>query len=147
MGIDNPFGLARPAGDVAGALTIVGVLLHWWSLPPAAVCVVLRFRSSRGVERQQLRWVAAGWPARWPEGGRRPRAGSVRARLVSYIVYPALLLPPLAIGVAVLRYRLYDLDRAISRTLTYGLLTVLLGLRLRRGSCSASAGCCPRAPA
>ena len=30
------------------------------SLPPAAVCVVLRFRSSRGVERQQMRWVAAG---------------------------------------------------------------------------------------
>ena len=60
MGIDNPFGLAGPAGDVAQVLTIVGVLLHWLSLPPAAVCVVLRFRSSRGVERQQMRWVAAG---------------------------------------------------------------------------------------
>jgi hypothetical protein len=36
------------------------VVLHWLSLPPAAVCVVLQFRSSRGVERQQLRWVAAG---------------------------------------------------------------------------------------
>jgi hypothetical protein len=46
----------------------------------------------------------------------------------SHIVFPALLLPPVAIGVAVLRYRLYDLDRVISRTLTYGLLTVLLGL-------------------
>jgi len=104
-------------------------VLHWLSLPPAAVCVVLQFRSSRGVERQQMRWVAAGV------------AGAVAGLLVSLpgglgllpnyisaIVFPSLLLPPVAIGVAVLRYRLYDLDRVVSRTLTYGLLTVLLGL-------------------
>ena len=128
-GIDNPLGLAGPAGKVAAVLTIVGVVLHWLSLPPAAVCVVLRFRSSRGVERQQMRWVAAGV------------AGAVAGLLlglpgglgllpdyISAIVFPALLCPPVAIGVAVLRYRLYDLDRVISRTLTYGLLTVLLGL-------------------
>jgi hypothetical protein len=60
MGIDNPFGLPGPAGSVAATLMVVGVLLHWWSLPPAAVCVVQRFRSSRGIERQQMRWVAAG---------------------------------------------------------------------------------------
>src|SRR4029453_1320934 len=60
MGIDNPFGLAGPVGKVAAVLTTVGVLLHWLSVRAAAVCVVLRFRSSRGVERQQMRWVAAG---------------------------------------------------------------------------------------
>jgi hypothetical protein len=129
MGIDNPFGLAGPAGTVAGALTVVGILLHWLSLPAAAVCVVLRFRSSSGIERQQMRWVAAGV------------AGAVGLMVlgvpsglgfapnwVTYLVFPALLLPPVAIGVAVLRYRLYDLDRIISRTLTYALLTLLLGL-------------------
>jgi hypothetical protein len=128
-GIDNPLGLGGTAGKVAAVLTVAGVVLHWLSLPPAAVCVVLRFRSSRGVERQQMRWVAAGV------------AGAVAALLlglpsglgflpdyISWIVFPALLCPPVAIGVAVLRYRLYDLDRVISRTLTYGLLTVLLGL-------------------
>jgi hypothetical protein len=47
---------------------------------------------------------------------------------ISAIIFPALLCPPVAVAVAVLRYRLYDLDRVISRTLTYGLLTVLLGL-------------------
>jgi hypothetical protein len=129
MGVDNPFGLGGPAGKVAGVLTIVGVLLHWLSLPPAAVCVVLRFRSSRGTERQQLRWVAAGV------------AGAVGLMLlgvpsglgyapgwISNLIFLALLLPPAAVAVAVLRYRLYDLDRVISRTLTWALLTLLLGL-------------------
>jgi hypothetical protein len=129
LGIDNPLGLAGPAGDVASVLTIVGVLLHWWSLPPAAVCVILRFRSSRGVERQQMRWVAAG--AAGAVAGLLiglPSGLGIAPDFVSHIVYPALLCPPVAVGVAVLRYRLYDLDRVISRTLTYGLLTVLLGL-------------------
>jgi hypothetical protein len=128
-GIDNPFGLAGPAGSVAAALTIVGVLLHWLSLPPAAVCVVLRFRSSRGVERQQMRWVAAGVTA--AVAGLvlgLPSGLGFAPDWTSYLIFPALLCPPLAVGVAVLRYRLYDLDRVISRTLTYGLLTVLLGL-------------------
>jgi hypothetical protein len=129
MGIDNPFGLAGPAGTVAGALTVVGILLHWLSLPPAAVCVVLRFRSSSGVERQQMRWVAAGVASAVglmvigvPSGlGFAPN-------WITFLVFPALLLPPVAVGLAVLRYRLYDLDRIISRTLTYALLTLLLGL-------------------
>ena len=128
MGIDNPLGLAGPAGDVAAVLTIVGVLLHWLSLPPAAVCVILRFRSSRGVERQQMRWVAAG--AAGAVAGlllALPSGLGIAPDFVSHIIYPALLCPPVAIGVAVLRYRLYDLDRIVSRTLTYGLLTVLLG--------------------
>jgi hypothetical protein len=129
MGIDNPFGLAGPAGHLAEVLTIVGILLHWWSLPPAAVCVILRFRSSRGVERQQMRWVAAG--AAGAVGGlllALPGGLGIAPHWISAIVYPALLCPPVAVAVAVLRYRLYDLDRIVSRTLTYGLLTVLLGL-------------------
>jgi hypothetical protein len=128
LGIDNPFGLDGPAGDVAAVLTIVGVLLHWLSLPPAGVCVVLRFRSSRGVERQQMRWVAAG--AAGAVAGlllALPGGLGLLPDFVSHIIYPALLCPPVAIGVAVLRYRLYDLDRVISRTLAYALLTVLLG--------------------
>jgi hypothetical protein len=47
---------------------------------------------------------------------------------ISRLVYPAMLLPPVAVAVAVLRYRLWDLDRIISRTLSWALLTVLLGL-------------------
>jgi hypothetical protein len=130
MGIDNnPLGLPGAAGSVAAALSIVGILLHWLSLPPAAACVVLRFRSSRGVERQQMRWVAAGAAA--TVGAlliALPAGLGILPNWISIIVFPALLCPPVAVAVAVLRYRLYDLDRVVSRTLTYGLLTVLLGL-------------------
>jgi len=58
--IDNPLGLPGPAGTLAEVVTVLGVLLHWASLLAAGVCVLLRFRASRGVERQQMRWVAAG---------------------------------------------------------------------------------------
>jgi hypothetical protein len=128
-GTDNPLGLAGPAGRVAAVLAIVGILLHWLSLPPAAVCVVLRFRSSVGVERQQLRWVAAGVAA--AVAGlliALPAGLGIAPEPISQIVLPALLCPPVAVAVAVLRYRLYDLDRVVSRTLAWALLTVLLGL-------------------
>jgi MFS family permease len=96
-------------------------------VPAAALCAVLRFRDSRGVERQQLRWVAFG------------AAASVVGPLLALglaalgvlpgedaFSWPLLLSVPLAIAVAVLRYRLWDLDRLISRTVAYALVTALL---------------------
>jgi hypothetical protein len=126
-GIANPLGLAGPAGHVAEWLTLAGVLLHWLSLPPAAVCVILRFRASRGVERQQMRWVAAG--AAGAVAGlviSLPAGLGIVPNAISVIVFPALLCPPVAVAVAVLRYRLWDLDRVVSRTVTYAVVTALL---------------------
>jgi peptidoglycan/LPS O-acetylase OafA/YrhL len=88
----------------------------------------VRFRRARGTVRQQLRWVAMA-------------AGLLVAVVVATVVgaltgHPAVpewtsglfvALLPVGIGAAILRYRLYDLDRIISRTVAYGLLTVLLG--------------------
>jgi hypothetical protein len=131
-GIDNPFALPGPAGMAAGVVAVVGVLLHWVSLPAAAVCVVLRFRASRGVERQQLRWVAAGAAGAVAllllclPGGLELLPSATANTVLSNLIYPALLCPPVAIGVAVLRHRLWDLDRLISRTVTYALVTGLL---------------------
>ncbi len=125
--IANPLGLGaleaplQAAIGMALALTVLGVLV-------AAASLVVRFRRARGAERQQLRWVAFA-----------AAVVSLAAALVLAAMLtetPALFgwglglcagILPLAIGAAILRYRLYDLDRIISRTLAYGLLTVLLG--------------------
>jgi hypothetical protein len=133
--------LDMPYASVSNSL-LVPALSGWWSLPVAAlgatatalavpvgaVALVLRFRRARGVERQQLRWVAlaAGLAALAVAGtlaGVATRNAPLRDGLIGILVA----LIPLAIAAAVLRYRLYDLDRIISRTLTYGVLTVLLG--------------------
>jgi hypothetical protein len=94
--------------------------------------LVGRFRHARGVERLQLRWVAlaavlvglgaVGVLVSLAVGG--SAAETLFGLAVGSCV---LVVPPVATGAAVLRYRLYDLDRIVSRTLSYGLLTVLLG--------------------
>jgi hypothetical protein len=108
---------------------VVGVAVVLASLPFGAGSLVVRFRRARGVERLQLRWLA--YAAALASGlllvallaGFLPSNDDVV--FVSLSLGVALL--PLATGAAILRYRLYDLDRIISRTLAYGLLTMLLG--------------------
>jgi signal transduction histidine kinase len=122
--IPNPFGLHGMAGKLATVIASSCFALYWGSLLAALVCVVLRFRSSRGVERQQLRWVAAGAAAAVVGLLVSLPAGlGITPGWMSSLVYPALLCPPVAVAVAVLRYRLYDLDYLISRAVVYGLLT------------------------
>jgi hypothetical protein len=89
---------------------------------------VWRFRRARGVERQQLRWLA--YAAALAAGLLLVAlAAGVLAKdeVVSASLALGVALLPLATGAAILRYRLYDLDRIVSRTLAWGLLTVLLG--------------------
>jgi hypothetical protein len=117
----NPFGQPGLPGEVAKAVAVAGLALHVGSLPAALLCVLLRFRSSRGIERQQLRWVATG--AAVCIIGLNIPLGGLRGAWLDPLL---LLCVPVAVAVAVLRYRLWDLDRLISRTLTYLLVTVLL---------------------
>jgi hypothetical protein len=93
----------------------------------AAGSMVVRFRRARGTERQQLRWVALA-AALVSLVAVVVVAGLVMgaAALVGWAAGICVAILPLAIGAAILRYRLYDLDRIISRTLAYGLLTLLL---------------------
>jgi hypothetical protein len=122
--IANPFGLSGPAGDVAAALSAAGTLVWAASLVLSLACLVLRFRSSAGVERQQMRWVAAGAAA--AVAGLIAGAAVQQGSLLPRILYSAVLFVPVAVAVAVLRYRLWDLDRLVSRTVTYALVTALL---------------------
>jgi hypothetical protein len=94
-----------------------------------AVSLLVRFWRAKGAERQQVKWLAyaGGLILLFSSVGDRiaflngPLGGSTSFAVVMWAVY-------LAIGVAVLRYHLYDIDRLINRTLVYGLLTGVLGL-------------------
>jgi peptidoglycan/LPS O-acetylase OafA/YrhL len=109
---------------IAGAVVLVALVV-------GAASLVGRFRRARAVERQQLRWLAlaAGLAAvalliavaalTMDDSG---------SNLLDAALGVCVALLPLATGAAILRYRLYDLDRIVSRTVAYGLLTVLLGL-------------------
>ena len=125
--LGNP--LAVPAlapGLLVAALA--GIVVIVAGLLVGAGSLVLRFRRAQGTDRLQLRWLAlaaACAPALLLTAVVAGLLGRDPLVLASLALCVALL--PLATGAAILRYRLYDLDRIISRTLAYGLLTVLLG--------------------
>jgi hypothetical protein len=100
------------------------------------VALVLRFRRSRGRQRQQLKWIAyaAGLAGSSQLAGIVFFAWTGRApAIVAALVIIGLTAIPVAAGVAILRHRLYDIDRLINRTLVYGLLTLLLAATYAAG--------------
>jgi hypothetical protein len=125
--VGNPLALPVPIGLLL-AVAAVDAVIILATLVAAAGSLVVRFRRARGTERQQLRWLAFAAALAAVAllvavaAGVMAKDGVVLAALGTCVA-----LLPLATGAAILRYRLYDLDRIISRTLAYGLLTVLLG--------------------
>jgi hypothetical protein len=94
------------------------------SIGGAVAAVVVRFRRARGVERQQLKWcsyAAALLPLPFIAHDLLPPP----VYIVLFIVVLPLL--PISIGIAIGRYRLYEIDRIINRTVVYTLLTAILG--------------------
>jgi hypothetical protein len=118
----------RALGGVVLVATRVALAVTALAAVVAAGSLGLRFRRAQGVERQQLGWVAlaAALMVLAVPVVLAPVALGIPI-LVDWVAVVWLVVLPVAVGAAVLRYRLYDLDRIISRTLAYGLLTLLLG--------------------
>jgi hypothetical protein len=125
----NPVALQSAAvNDALSALS--GLLLLGTSVACGAA-MVIRFHRARGDERQQLKWLA--YATVWSLCAFLIVAAPVFLPLTlpSYFAvlwYIGPLAIPVATGIAMLRYRLYDIDVLINRTLVYGSLTVILAL-------------------
>ncbi len=130
--VDNPLGIPALSGADAGVVQTISFAVYSVSVIAAAAILVRRYRRSGVVIRAQVRWVAA--------------AGIVPIVLFLAILSVGTLIPdgvgdllwsawilstallPFAIGIAILRYRLYDIDRIISRTIAYAIVTGVLAL-------------------
>ena len=129
--VRNPIGIG-PANDLFDQLGGSLPLLLFPTIIACIVSVFLRFRRARGIERQQLKWFTWGLALSMlmvviilivvftiPSGG------------PGWLFDLSVVCIPIAAGIAMLRYRLYDIDVLINRTLIYGLLTAtLLGIYL-----------------
>ncbi len=122
--IENPFGLGGRAGVVVSALVIAGVFVIFGCTILSALSLVFRFRRAGGVERQQIKWFAY---AAVLFGTSLVFSGFLGRDLpgVWDAVFEAVLFSGLyvAVGIAIFRYRLYDIDVVINRTLVYAALT------------------------
>jgi hypothetical protein len=136
-GIPNPFGLEKYPW-VADATLSLTLLLPLCILA-SAVSLVLRFLRSRGEEREQIKWLAfaalilgLGFSSYVIPGNILPdEAGGVDPlweNLLEDAVTLSFAGVPVAVGIAILRYRLYEIDLLINRTLVYGSLTATLAL-------------------
>jgi hypothetical protein len=125
----NPFGLAGDAGaamrrlQASPAIPLITIPLFLAS----AAAPLVRFRLASGEQRQQLKWFAyaVGLLVGFLILGSSPLPAPAKA-LNPILGMLAVYGIAAAIGIAVLRYRLYDIDRLINRTLVYGMLTALL---------------------
>jgi hypothetical protein len=122
--IMNPYGIDSP---IVTMVEVVAAILAAASMVASAVSLVARMRRAGRVERQQIKWLAYGGAV---------AVGAVFMGGVISIWSPdagtgvigfALLGVPISTGVAIARYRLYDIDIVINRTLVYGALTAALG--------------------
>jgi len=117
--VDNPFG----GGNWIDAVNNVGGLLMIATTLASFTSLVLRFRRSHGIERQQLKWVTTA-AVLFLIMFLQPFTGT--GNLSFTILLFGLLIVASGVAVAMLRYRLYDIDVVINRALVYGSLTAIL---------------------
>jgi hypothetical protein len=124
---ENPITI-RGSHTVVVLIAVVGAIV---SVVAALSSVVIRFRRSRGDERAQLKWfvvAAAFLPVALVAHSLADAFFPGATGTIEALWSPGIMAFPIAIGIAVLKYRLYEIDRIISRTLVYGSLTVVLAV-------------------
>jgi hypothetical protein len=137
-GVRNPFGLEALGHPWVATAVFIVLLLLPLCMVASALSLVLRYRRSRGEERVQIKWIAFAasvvgllyliamvssltFSGPWGGAGTPLWLGLLQqAALVSFSAVP------IAVGFAVLNYRLYEIDLIINRTLVYGTLTITL---------------------
>jgi hypothetical protein len=140
-GVNSPDSPIRNPLGLTGAVAFLNLLqgaLQLLATATAVLCatsIVLRFRHARGQERQQLKWFAYAilflvlFFVANNLGTLNPAFNRFLAGPAGDLLFGlAVSLPAVAIGIAILKYRLYDIDLLIRRTLIYGVLTALLAV-------------------
>jgi hypothetical protein len=122
--LDNPYGVMQLGGFFAE----ISIFLFFGAAIPlffiSLLGLIQRMFRSQGYERQQFKWfVFAGalLVVTFP-------AAAASSLLIQSFYMAAMLFLPVAMGIAIMRYRLYDIDLIIRRTLTYSIITALLAL-------------------
>jgi hypothetical protein len=128
--IRNPLGIEGLPSGFKPVQTIMLALLFVAALST----LVVRLRRARGIERQQIKWpaftvVVVAGSSFLSDTAISEAIGLRWLEWAGYVIFiPALIGFPISIGIAIVRYRLYDIDILINRTLVYGALTATLAL-------------------
>lgn len=123
-GIRAPLALPADARWIVERLFGVSFFLWLSATIGAVISLIVRLRRARGDERQQVKWFA--FAAVAALGALIPLFVVESPEAYALFGGIALLAIPTSVGIAILKYRLYDIDRIINRTLVYGALTALL---------------------
>jgi hypothetical protein len=122
--IMNPLGVSHPLRDLLEGLSALAVVI---GVVGSSASLIVRFRRSRGEQRQQMKWLAlAGTVAAVTLLVALSLYDVISATAANGVIMLSVLVLPAATGVAILRYRLYDIDVVVNRTLVYGALTATL---------------------
>ncbi len=124
--VTNPIVIEGSAENVLGLMSTAGFVLATVALLLSAGSMIVRFRRSRGMERQQIKWIvyAGGAMISAFIAGEVVPGPELFGDLMWAAGFIALIGLPVAAGIAILRHNLYDIDLVINRTLVYGALTV-----------------------
>ena len=124
--VPNPIGIRGMADVEEGVASAVLVVLTLIYLLTVLVSLVVRYRRSRGVERQQLKWFTSGAAVLIFGFILQGVGDAVLGRRLPFFEVVLFAVTPLGAAIAILRYRLYAIDRIISRTVTYAIVSALL---------------------